>query len=124
VSDDHLLVERMLGTAVDPGYPVRVHTFVAPGELDYQVRYAAVDIPMDALPALLDAAGLTTAEAAAYSLVMLPSGWFTEPGDPPEWWPTDPASLADQTVRPASPSGWLVAGHQGGTLYVLATSAG
>ena len=123
MSDERNPLERALGARLDPSYPVRVHTYAVPG-LDYEVLYAAVQLPPDAVQALQDAARLTSPEAQAYTRVMLPSGWRVDPGDPPEWWPTDPESLTEQAARAADPGGWLVSGHRDGTLFVLATRAG
>ncbi|MGW0229318.1 hypothetical protein ACWDWO_13460 [Actinopolymorpha singaporensis] len=120
MADGHETVGTLLGTPVDRTSPVRVHTYAAPGELDYEVVYAAVDLAEADARALLEHAGLTGPEAVSFARVMLPGGWNIDPGSPPAWWP-EPTVLRDQAARSLPPNGWLLCGYQDGTLYVLAT---
>jgi len=123
MSRDRTDLERMLGITVDPSYPVRVHEYRAEGDADYEVVYAAIEIGQNDATELQRAAGLLAPDEDSYAAVILPSGWNVEPGDPPQWWPNDPTTLAHQAARQLD-GGWVVSGYAEGTLLLLATPAG
>jgi len=123
MNGDREMLENWLGTALDPSYPVRVHMYEEHSDADYEVGYGAVELPSAAVAAVQEAGGLLTPDALAFADVMLPSAWSVEPGDPPDWWPTDPSTLTAQAGRPLE-GGWLACGYGAGVLFVLETRAG
>lgn len=120
---DRTDLERMLGIAIDTSYPVLVHVYRAEGDADYEVVYAAIEMGQNDPNELQRAAGLLAPGDDSYAAAILPSGWNVEPGDPPRWWPNDPASLARQAARQLD-GGWIVAGAERETLFLLVTRTG
>jgi hypothetical protein len=121
--DTQSKVQKLLGVELpDKAADLHYYKWQPSAELSYYIAYIKFDVSAQEFVDLIERMETTMKGVGASPY--LPTSWNTVPEVHLDWWDPSPDTPEVSAARPFGLNGWIVAKHERGTAYLIATDTG